>query len=302
MTLKDDLFHTNSHQSTPIPEGMDSSDTHAEVSIVRISNDASGEQLDRVAVESPLAIYLEVEGSRPSDEPLACILRTPGSDRDLALGWLVSEGLIRSVTEVLRVRTEPVRGSQLAHVKIFLSADSARDLSRVRSATASMSACGLCGRIDANAFDAPNPPELTFMNSISREILLHLPARLKSAQDVFAHTGGLHAAAWFDETGTLLDHAEDVGRHNAMDKIVGRAFGAAGNWPLSGRGVLWSGRASHELVLKAIMAGIPLAAAIGAPSSAAISLATKYGLTLVGFLSEDRFNVYTGNDRILGSP
>jgi FdhD protein len=240
-------------------------------------------QRDAVAVEEPLEI-------RVDGEPLAVTMRTPGHDEELALGFLYGEGLISGprragMTADLAVNAVEVEGPL------------ERDAGRRRFYTTS--SCGVCGKgaleeVAATAGGAPLPPGPL----VERRLLAELPDRLRSAQPTFERTGGLHATGVFDSGGELLLSREDVGRHNAMDKAVGRLLLDA-ELPLSERILCVSGRLSFELVQKAAVAGAPILVGVGAPSSLAIELAADRGMTLAGFARRGRVNVYCGAERVV---
>ncbi|MCU0793270.1 MAG: formate dehydrogenase accessory sulfurtransferase FdhD [Opitutaceae bacterium] len=246
---------------------------------------------DEVAVEEPLEIRIDGRG-------VAVTMRTPGQDRELAAGFLLTEGVVRAREDLLDVfacRDLP-QGEEGNIVEAVLSREArARfDPARLTRHVFTASSCGLCGKatIAALAQDlAPLPA--TPPGRFARAALGEWPARLRDAQPGFAATGGLHAAALFSAEGELLDVREDVGRHNALDKLLGAAFWA-GRTPATDHAVLVSGRLSFELVQKCWAAGVPLLAGIGAPSSLAIETARAAGITLVGFLRAERANVYTG--------
>ncbi len=251
---------------------------------------------DTLAVEEPLEI-------RIGDQPFSVTMRTPGHDVELALGFLVSEGVITKPDDVVSARHCPDAASDRdgwpTHnvVEVHLAAG-VEPPSRSRHRQLS-SACGICGTesIDAvrsrSAFDVSTDPV-----SIDPALLAALPGRLRAAQRVFDSTGGLHAAGLFTADGELLCLREDVGRHNAVDKVVGWAF-STGRLPLRGAVLQVSGRASFELVQKAWTAGCPVLAAVSAPSSLAVDLAQEAGLTLAGFSRGNRFNLYARPDRVL---
>ncbi len=248
---------------------------------------------DDVSTEEPLEI-------RVGDVSLSVTMRTPGDDFDLVAGFLITEGIVRGAGEIATMRMCPdasAANGEFNVVEVSLSAAAApRDLTP--RAFYMTSSCGLCGKasIEAvrtkSAYDVAKDPL-----RVSPELLLGLPAVQRSAQRQFARTGGLHAAALFDPEGTLLCLREDVGRHNAFDKVIGWAA-TQGFLPLRSHMILASGRASFELTQKALMAGIPLLAAVSAPSSLAIELAVDSGMTLIGFLRGERMNVYAGDERI----
>ena len=253
---------------------------------------------DQVAAEEPLQLSLD-------GKPLSIVMRTPGNDLELALGLLWAEQVIRSLDDVARVRisaeaqeSEPrvavandlVESNQ---VDVYLRGSAGRRPERSFLAT---SACGVCGAttVESLALDfAPLPPGPT----VGAAMLPRLSDRLRVQQRIFESTGGLHAAGLFDERGELQLLREDIGRHNAVDKVVGRAL-LDGRLPLERSVLAVSGRAGYEVVQKAVAAGIPILAAVGAPSSLAVATAERFGMTLVGFLRDDRFNVYTSPERI----
>ncbi|WP_346132937.1 formate dehydrogenase accessory sulfurtransferase FdhD [Streptomyces carpaticus] len=264
--------------------------------VVRIRDGAVSERADTLVGEEPLEI-------RVGGRPLAVTMRTPGDDFALATGFLVSEGVVARADEVARVMYcagATADGSNTYNVVDVRLADGVAppDASLQRNVYTT-SSCGLCGKasLDAVRTTARWPLPLTGGPALTPRLLAALPERLRAHQRVFARTGGLHAAALFDGGGELLDVREDVGRHNAVDKVVGRALGA-GLLPLADTVLLVSGRASFELVQKAVMAGIPALAAVSAPSSLAVELAAEAGLTLVGFLRGTSMNVYAGAERL----
>jgi len=242
---------------------------------------------DLLAVEEPLEI-------RVDGEPLTVTMRTPGDDIDLAAGFLFTEGLLTSLGDVHEIR---MCDDNVAAVTV----KDAGTLLKAKAATRNFlttSACGVCGKdsIEAvrvrSAFEVATDPV-----RVSPAVLTALPDRLREAQRIFSHTGGLHAAGLFTPDGTLLALREDVGRHNAVDKVAGWAL-RSGLLPLAGHILLVSGRASFELAQKALMIGVPVLAAVSAPSSLAASLAEEGGLTLVGFLRGATMNVYAGAQRV----
>lgn len=246
------------------------------------------DRADLLAVEEPLEI--RIEGA-----PLTVTMRTPGDDIDLAAGFLFTEGLLGSLSDVREIR---MCDENVAAVSMRDGASLAVQPSRQFVTT---SACGVCGKdsIDAirvrSRFDVAADPV-----RVPAALLAALPDRLRAAQRVFASTGGLHAAGLFTADGELLVLREDVGRHNAVDKVAGWAL-RSGQLPLSGCVLLVSGRASFELAQKAVMMGVPVLAAVSAPSSLAASLADETGLTLVGFLRGTSMNVYSGAERVVSA-
>jgi FdhD protein len=224
-------------------------------------------------------------------------MRTPGHDFELAAGFLFSEGLI-GAADVRGIRYCAVpREQQQYNVVSVAVAQPLPELGAQRNFYAS-SSCGICGKASLDAIDVRCAP-VAEGPVVAPAVLLSLPDQLRSAQDVFDRTGGLHAAALFDPSGRPLVVREDVGRHNAVDKAIGSQL-LAGALPLADRILLVSGRASFEIVQKAAVAGVPIICAVSAPSSLAVDAARRFGITLVGFLRGERFNVYTGESRIAG--
>ncbi len=240
--------------------------------------------LDAVSAEEPLEI-------RVDSRAIAVVMRTPGHDEELALGFLVSEGLIASPNQVRSVRPN-LRNRSGNSVDVLLAPEVNLDFSRLTRHVFASSSCGLCGATSIAAVRRQFPAPKSVLR-LAPEQLLALPAALRSAQTVFASTGGLHAAALIRPDGSLGPVREDVGRHNAVDKLLGQAL-QSGELPLSGQGLLVSGRVSFEIVQKALAGGLGLIAAVSAPSSLAVEFARRNGQTLVGFLRENRFNVYSG--------
>ena len=276
--------------------------------VLRISlpaEPASGQATD-VALSS-LADLLAAEeplGIRIGGEAVSLTMRTPGDDIDLAAGFLVSEGIVASAADIDSIKIcSGERCGHSDHAGIGNIADvilspRAEPRHALRRNFLTTSACGVCGKASISELRVTSPYDL-FADQvrITAAMLATLPDALRDAQQVFDRTGGLHAAGLFTAAGELLAVREDVGRHNAVDKIVGLAL-REGKLPLSGHVLLVSGRASFELVQKAVLAGIPVLAAVSAPSSLAAELAEDAGLTLVGFLRGRSMNVYTGSDRV----
>ena len=246
---------------------------------------------DVVAIEEPLEI-------RVADRSVAVTMRTPGHDRELAAGFLLTEAAIRCADDLLDlVPCRDQAGGESGNVINAIPAPALRiDFERLTRHVFSSSSCGVCGKATLDAVAQSFPP-VTSGVRFEAAMLAALPERLRAKQPVFAATGGLHGCALFAGSGEILLVREDVGRHNALDKVLGRAL-LDGQLPLANFGLLLSGRISFELVQKALAAGIPLVAGIGAPSSLAIECAARGGQTLVGFLRADRFNVYTGAHRL----
>ncbi|MER5663130.1 formate dehydrogenase accessory sulfurtransferase FdhD [Streptomyces mirabilis] len=267
--------------------------------VIRIREGAVSTRPDTLVAEEPLEIRL-------NGKPLAITMRTPGDDFALAAGFLVSEGVFGRADELQNIvycAGATVDGSNTYNIVDVRTAPGVviPDITLERNVYTT-SSCGLCGKASLDAVrttarwaidDGADAPPVR----LEPALLAGLPDRLREAQRVFDRTGGLHAAALFTEDGEMLDVREDVGRHNAVDKLVGRAL-QRGDLPLSRTILLVSGRASFELAQKAVMAGIPVLAAVSAPSSLAVDLAAETGLTLVGFLRGPSMNVYAGEHRI----
>jgi len=269
-----------------IPSADKSSQAIRAVDVVR--SDAGGASSDHVAIESPLEV-------RVNGHPFSVIMRTPGADRELTVGFLFSEGLVRQSGDVERVDVDESAG--VANVVFGRArADAVAEALGQRRQVAMNSSCGLCGRRTLESLEI-NAPQLAMQWSVEAPTIDGLPATLRSAQPAFAHTGGLHAAGLFDLEGRLEVSAEDVGRHNAVDKLLGRML-ETGRVPLGRSLLLVSGRSSFEIVQKAWLGGIPLVAAVSAPSSLAVDLARQAGMTLLGFVRNGRFNVYAHPDRV----
>jgi FdhD protein len=245
---------------------------------------------DRLAGEEPMAIRVAGPGQTPFD--VAITMRTPGNEAELAVGFLHAEGLISGVDEVAGVELGNAAAISRPDDEVLVRLRRPFDAGLVATRHfAVSSSCGICGKAaldDVHVRAAPIPDGPL----IAPEVLWGLPARLREAQAVFEATGGLHAAGLFEADGTLVAVREDIGRHNALDKLIGGRL-LAGELPLHGRIVLVSGRAGFELVQKAAVAGAPILAAVSAPSDLAVEAAERLGMTLVGFLRGDGFNVYS---------
>jgi FdhD protein len=245
---------------------------------------------DEVATEEPLEL-------RVNGRSIAVMMRTPGHDEELAMGFLLAEGVVRQRRDLGAIRRSP-RNAQGNVLDVFLAPEVSVDLAKLTRHVFGASSCGLCGKATIASVHADFPKARGLL-PVRSEMLLGLPATMRQAQRLFGATGGLHAAALFDPTGRLLDVREDVGRHNAVDKLLGRAF-LDERLPLRHGVLVVSGRASFEIVQKALAGGVPVVAAIGAPSSLAVEFARGSGQTLIGFLRDGRFNVYAGARRIRG--
>ncbi|SDT00909.1 formate dehydrogenase accessory sulfurtransferase FdhD [Actinopolymorpha singaporensis] len=252
---------------------------------------------DVVATEEPLEIRVGWPGAAPRS--LVVTMRTPGADFELAAGFLRSEGLLTDPDDVVRLAycTDPtLRSEQRYNV---VTADLARPLPDAPTARygAATSACGVCGKESLDELELRGCSSVAPGPELDSALLCALPDRLREAQNVFSRTGGLHAAGLFTADGTLVRAREDIGRHNAVDKVVGWAF-LERRLPLAGHILVTSGRAGYEICQKALAAGIPFVAAVGAPSSLAVDLAERFGMTLVGFLRGERYVAYTHPERL----
>jgi len=253
---------------------------------------------DLLAVEEPLEIQLAVGSG--DWKTVSITMRTPGHDGDLARGFLFTEGIVGSAAEVESVEScgPPVGPHGTRNViRVRLVSSAAPAVERLERHFYTASSCGVCGKTSIEAVQLARNPVIGSGPRIRRELLVRLPDRLHEAQEVFRTTGGLHAAALFDARGTMIAHGEDVGRHNAVDKVVGCLL-AKDRLPANDTILLVSGRAGFELVQKALMASIPAMVAIGAPSSLAVDLAREFDMTLVGFVRGGQFNVYSGESRL----
>ncbi len=270
--------------------------------VLRLEDDRTQQTLDVLATEEPLEISIAYgKGAQRTRRNLAVTMRTPGNDFDLALGFLFTEGLIASTQEVAQMRYTATQWEDVAQenaLLVDLHPDVSFDPDRLTRHFYTSSSCGICGKVSIDLVHTVCrfllPPEAP---TITAETLFALPQQLNNRQTLFAQTGGIHAAALFDASGQLLLLREDVGRHNALDKLIGAAL-RAGLIPLRQHIVLVSGRAGFELVQKSLMAGAPILAAVGAASSLAMALAEESGMTLLGFLRANRANIYCGSSRI----
>ena len=266
----------------------------AKIEIIKINEAESSVQSDILACEEPLEIRLThgSSGNRIT-KSISVTMRTPGNDAELALGFLFTEGIIQRNDEVKNIHSHDEN-----IIEVELTENTSPALEKLTRNFYTTSSCGVCGKSSIDAVRILLPEISDNQNfSVSHETVYSLPSLLRKTQIVFDQTGGLHASAIFDLNGKLEIVREDVGRHNALDKIIGCAF-LKNHLPLSNHILLLSGRASFELIQKAAMAGIRIVAAVGAPSTLAVELAKESGITLVGFLRENRFNIYCGETRI----
>lgn len=246
---------------------------------------------DELATEEPLEIQVDTRS-------IAVTMRTPGQDEELALGFLVTEGILRNPSDVAELRPYP-RNAHGNTLGVFLAPGRTVDWARLTRHVFASSSCGLCGKASIEAVRGQFPCVGDDRFQLSPQTLLEYPRTMQAAQASFATTGGLHAAALFSADGQMRVLREDIGRHNAVDKVVGHAF-QRGWLPLRGHILVVSGRASFEIQQKALAAGIAFVAAVSAPSSLAAEFARETGQTLVGFLRPGRFNIYAGPERIQG--
>ena len=264
--------------------------------ILVVENNKQISRSDYLAIEEPLQIRLV-----NPQQTLAITMRTPGADFDLAAGFLYSEGVASKREDIEQISycvDRDLKEEQLYNiVNVKLREGLLLNLPSLERHFFTTSACGVCGKANIEALKIRGCPVISVEKQVTAEVIYSLPDKLRSAQGIFTATGGLHAAALFDLSGQLLKLREDVGRHNAVDKLVGSAF-LAGELPLSDRIVMVSGRSSFEIVQKCIVAKVPIICAVSAPSSLAVSLAEEFGITLIGFLRGQRFNIYSGSDRI----
>jgi FdhD protein len=260
------------------------------VQVLKVAHEGRSEASDSAAVEEPLQVSI-------NGAPFAVIMRTPGADRDLTAGFLLGERIAVDAGDIESMAPGHARGV-LQHnvIEVALAAHAAGRVAAAARAVTTNASCGLCGRQHVDSLLADGLSVRSAF-SVPAAVVAQCPARMREVQDVFERTGGLHAAALFDAHGAIERVAEDVGRHNAVDKVIGASWWA-GRWPLDERMLCVSGRLSYEIVLKALIARIPVLVAVSAPSTLAIDLAAGAGVTLAGFVREGRMNVYTHPERI----
>jgi len=273
-----------------------------ETEIQRIpANNLTGNAFDLLAVEEPLEIRLGFsENGKFTHKAVSITMRTPSNDPELAAGFLFTEGILQSKNQIKSIKHCGKFPNNQNTIRLDLADNVGVDFKRLERNFYTTSSCGVCGKSSLEALTIAGAKEIlrSGFQKVSAEIVHTLPAALRKNQTVFDETGGLHAAALFDFSGNLIDLKEDVGRHNAVDKLIGKQF-LSDNLPLDGKILFLSGRASFELVQKAVMAQIPVICAVGAPSSLAVEAAREFNLTLLGFVRENRFNIYSGNERII---
>ncbi|MEX2125406.1 MAG: formate dehydrogenase accessory sulfurtransferase FdhD [Woeseia sp.] len=272
------------------------------IDVSKVHGQRQFSQADSVAVEEPLEIQLCSGSAEDSAaKSISITMRTPGDDAELAVGFLFTEAIITSASQVASVQHcgAPAPDTGFRNViRVELEPDVHIDLSRLERHFYTTSSCGVCGKTSLDALRVGGQHPLTKVTTtFPREAIVTLPDKLREQQRVFSKTGGLHAAAVFTPDGEITLVREDVGRHNAVDKVIG-ALLLANRVPAHELGLLVSGRASFELMQKALVAGLPLLAAVGAPSSLAVSLAKEFDMTLVGFLRQGNFNIYSRAERL----
>ncbi len=274
----------------------------AKTEITKVTGTLASQSSDYLVVEEPLEIRLGFakNGAR-HQKPISVTMRTPGHDEELALGFLFTEGIIKSIEQISTFSRPPVRWKEAREnvLLVELHDDVAVDLGRLERNFYTSSSCGVCGKASIEAVRVQGQWEHTEPSPLLQAEILHtFPNALAQQQSIFDHTGGLHGAALFDASGQLLLSREDVGRHNALDKLIGLAM-QQNLLPLNDKIVLVSGRAGFELVQKSALAGVAVLAAVGAPTSLSVALAEEAGMTLVGFLRNGQFNVYSCPERVM---
>jgi FdhD protein len=306
MRGKDDVFHFDGASARQRDQSV------LETSVLKISGRTSQQVEDSLAIEEPLEIQLGYgpAGSRHT-KSISVTMRTPGNDFELAAGFLMTEGVVQDANDIEQITSAAVHPSSEADaavtessrtqnaIRIELAPGVSVSVANLQRNFYTTSSCGVCGKASLLALQTVCPPRAKNIFGIDAQVLCQLPGRLRDAQKMFDRTGGLHGAGLFDSTGRLLAVREDVGRHNAVDKLVGCEF-LADRTPLRNNLLLLSGRASFELLQKALMAGVSMVAAVGAPSSLAVQVARRFDITLVGFLRGEHFNVYHGGTHIFG--
>ena len=303
-------FRTQTAAYSPDHDGEGAS--VIELPVVRVTGIETKDTAEKLAVEEPLEIQLSHGPIRSRDvKSISVTMRTPGHDFELAAGFLLTEGVLSDVLDIAEMRyvartVSPASdlmgtvlpfGAQRNTLRVDLLPGVQVSLSTLERNFYTTSSCGICGKASLLALRAVCPPRIENEFVIDPALLYTFPERLRSAQTVFNCTGGLHAAGLFDSAGALHSLREDVGRHNAVDKLVGAAF-LDDRTPLRNRLLMLSGRASFELLQKAVMSGIPMVVSVGAPSSLAVQVAKEFNITLVGFLRDDHFNVYNGAEHL----
>lgn len=276
----------------------ESRDAVAETVVERFDGAEFESAPDVLAVEEPLEIRLVYGAAEARTvKSISVTMRTPGNDAELAVGFLMTEGVVRDEDDIDAVVTLSSGEDAGNIVSVELAPHVEVNTAGLQRNFYTTSSCGICGKASLLALRTVCPPRRKNELEVDAAMLCELPQRLRAEQGIFERTGGLHAAALFSAQGVLDSMREDVGRHNAVDKLLGAAF-LAGRTPLRDRVLLLSGRASFELLQKALMGGIPMVASVGAPSSLAVQVAREFDITLLGFLRDNHFNVYHGAARV----
>ncbi|HQW83922.1 MAG TPA: formate dehydrogenase accessory sulfurtransferase FdhD [Ferruginibacter sp.] len=267
-----------------------------QINIQKITDSKLSEMDDMVVVEEPLEISLEYSSSNGRiKKNIAITMRTPGNDEELAAGFLFTEGIIKSNKDIKAIRKTAIDENSLL---VTLEEGTMPNLANAARNFYSTSSCGICGKTSIEAIQTISAFKTVNNNfCVTAAIIYNLPLLLQKQQNIFEDTGGIHAAALFDTDGKFLLLKEDVGRHNALDKVIGTCL-LKNKLPMQNNILFLSGRAGFELIQKAAMAGISMVVAIGAPSSLAVELAQENNITLIGFLRKQRFNIYAGKQRI----
>jgi len=274
----------------------------SQVVIEKITDNHRNQEEDKLAVEEPLEIRLAYfKGKDVLQKPLSVTMRTPGNDIDLALGFLLSEGIIQEKADVIKAEYLPHKSTASSENRLLIGLSSSVDfdMKKLERHFYTSSSCGVCGKSSIEAVECIFNFQVSDNQFVvARDVITSLPSVLRKSQQLFEETGGIHAAGLFDKEGNLILLREDVGRHNAVDKVIGAALQEE-YFPLGNYILQVSGRTSFELVQKALMAGISILSAVGAPSSLAVDLARENGMTLLGFVGRNRFNIYSQGKRIV---
>ena len=271
--------------------------------IQQVGTDSKESREDLVAIEEPLEIRLSfIRQSKRVMQQVSITMRTPGNDTELAAGFLFTEGILTSPEQINEIAISGVDGQGTPTnniVRVDVADEVSLDPKKLQRNFISNSSCGVCGKASLDSLEVKQISELPAASpTVSSSVIYDLPAALRKAQTAFEKSGGIHAAGIADVDGTMCDVREDIGRHNAVDKLIGSLF-LSSKLPAADKIMVVSGRTSFEIVQKGIVAGIPIMVAVGAPSSLAVELANKYKMTLIGFASQTRFNIYSAPERIV---
>lgn len=269
--------------------------------VLKVDGKSRRKEMDRLAVEEPMEIRVRwQDDGAVQEKSIAITMRTPGDDFELAAGFLFAEGIVSGREEVVDIAycLDPEEPQERNVVTVTVAPGICVDVERLQRNVVAYSSCGLCGKATLESLDMAGCQPVEGTVQVPTDVLRSLPDRMRAGQASFEETGGLHAAALFAGDGTLISLREDVGRHNAVDKVIGQQL-IARRVPLDDVVMLVSARAGFEILQKALVARLPVVAAIGAPSTLAVDLAERFGMTLVGFLRGETFNVYAGAERIL---